>query len=238
MATTEPRLVTVRYAVARAHDDWAIGADDELMPETNAHHDRAGQVEALLTGWAERSGRAIQVGGNLAVRWDRERPSVGVDPDVYAVEPPPPEGRQVRSLRMWLPGHTPPLLAVEIVSGGRKDYTIGPEKYAASGTSELWVFDPELAGPHTRGGPFRLQLWCRTGDAELSREYAGPGPFRSRVLDAWVFAVDEGQRLRIADDEQGTSWWRTPLEAARERADAAQTRIAELEAELGRRPPR
>jgi hypothetical protein len=26
-----------------------------------------------------------------------------------------------------------------------KDYAVAPEKYAASGTGELWIFDPELA---------------------------------------------------------------------------------------------
>lgn len=48
------------------------------------------------------------------------------------------------------------------------------------------------------------------------------------VLRAWLFAVDEGRKLRLADDREGTAWWHTEAEHAR-------ARIAELEAELRRR---
>lgn len=143
--------------------------------------------------------------------------AIGVDPDVYVVEPAPPEGDQVTSLRLWEPGHVAPLLAVEIVSAHHphKDYEQAPDKYAASGTRELWVFDPELVGPRAHGGPYRLQLWCRDETGAFTRVYAGPGPIRSPAVGGWLFAVDEGRRLRIADDEDGTSWWMTSAEAER-----------------------
>ena len=222
MATSDPRQVKLRYSVTSAHEDWTLASDDETMPESNPHRERTQLVEQQLRGWAARCGRPVQVGGNLAIRWDEEHPGFGVDPDVYVVEPPPPEGYEVKSLRLWKPGHHAPLLAVEIVSGSepRKDYVVAPEKYAASGTTELWVFDPELAGPRARGGPFRLQMWRRGAEGELERVYAGAGPMRSAALDAWVFAVDEGRALRIADDEAGTSWWATPLEAERAAKEA------------------
>jgi hypothetical protein len=70
-----------------------------------------------------------------------------------------------------------------------------------------------------RGGPFRLQIWRRTDDA-FSRVYAGEGPARSPAVDAWLFAVDEGQLLRIAADEGGTDWWMTGEEAQRATAEA------------------
>jgi hypothetical protein len=84
----------------------------------------------------------------------------------------------------------------------------------------------------------RLSIWCRDGRGDFARIYAGSGPARSPALGAWLFAVDEGRRLRIAGDEQGTSWWMTATEAERaakeaERAakEAALARVAELEAE-------
>ena len=95
----------------------------------------------------------------------------------------------------------------------------------------------------------RLQVWrrMRPGD-DFTRIYAGEGPTKSPALDAWLFVVHEGWRLRIADDEEATSWWQTAEEAERaekevERAEkeaeraakeAALARIAELEAQLGR----
>ena len=186
----------------------------------------------------------MQIGRELAIRWDKRHPRVGVDPDVYVVEPPPPEGDEVMSLRTWATGHHPPLLAVEIVSRSRpgKDYEASPSKYALCGAEEVWVFDPKLAGPKSMGGPFRLQMWRRDAKGQLTRVYTGEGPVYSDVLDAWVHAVDEGRWLAIADDEAGTRWWMTPEETERaaketERAakEAALRRVAELEALLAER---
>jgi Uma2 family endonuclease len=235
MASSQPRLVTLRYSVAHAKADWTLR--EEPVPEARPHYLTATLVREILEAWARRSGRSMQVGANLAVRWVEERPAIGVDPDVYVVEPPPPEGDQVTSLRLWQPGHAPPLLAVEVVSANHphKDYLEAPDKYAASGTKELWIFDPELAGPHVHGGPHRLQVWCREPTGAFSRVYAGPGPVRSDVVGGWLFAVDEGRRLRIADDEHGSGWWMTEAEAERHAKEAAVARVAELEAELARR---
>lgn len=231
MATSDPRLVTLRYTVARARDDWKLS--EEPVPEARPHYLTATLLREILEAWAQRSGRSMQVGSNLAVRWLEEQPAIGVDPDVYVVSPPPPEGDQVTSLRLWVPGHVAPLVAVEIVSANhpQKDYLQAPDKYAASGTKELWVFDPELAGPRMQGGPHRLQVWCRDEAGAFTRVYAGPGPVRSGAVGGWLFAVDEGQRLRIADDERGSSWWMTQAEAERtekevERAAKEQEREA------------
>jgi hypothetical protein len=61
---------------------------------------------------------------------------------------------------------------------------------------------------------------------------------RSETIGAWLVAVDEGRKLRVADDEAATRFWLTPTEAERAAKDAALARVAELEAELGRRPLR
>jgi hypothetical protein len=120
-----------------------------------------------------------------------------------------------------------------------KDYSSSPLNHAVKGTQELWVFNPHLAGPRTQGERFRLQRWGRHAGGDLVRVYAGDGPMRSEVLGAWVFAVDEGRSLAIADDQAGTRWWLTPEEAARADAErerqakkAILRRVAELEALL------
>jgi Uma2 family endonuclease len=212
-------------------ESWFI-EDDEKVPQSRPHHLRGSRLEGLLLGWKARTGRDVQVGRELALRWDEAFPGVGVDPDVYVVEPPPPEGDQVTSLRTWETGHAPPLLAVEIVSPTRpgKDYTSSPDKYAASGTRELWVFDPELAGPRAQKGPFRIQVWQRDDQDNFARVYAGEGPVYSKAINGWIFAVDDGRSLTIADDEAGTRWWMTPEEMERAGKEVAQVATAEAQA--------
>lgn len=111
------------------------------------------------------------------------------------------------------------------------------------------MFDPELAGPRSLGGPFRLQLWTRDDEGGVARVYAGEGPVKSPAIGAFLIAVEEGTRLRIAHDLAGTSWWmtaeemersdkeaeRAAKEAERAAKEAALARVAELEAELARR---
>lgn len=71
-----------------------------------------------------------------------------------------------------------PRLAIEVVSttNPTKDYVIAPDKYAASGTRELWIFDPLLAGPRSHGGPFPLQIWSRDDEGCFVRRHAGDAP--------------------------------------------------------------
>src|SRR5690606_26883126 len=106
---------------------------------------------------------------NLAVRWDERHPAVGVDPDVCVLDPAPPDADALTSVKTWESGHAPPSLAIEVVSDSnpRKDYVVAPDKYAASGIGELWIFDPLLCGPKAQGGPHRLQLWQRRASGEL-----------------------------------------------------------------------
>jgi Uma2 family endonuclease len=225
--------VQLRYRVDGTCPDWELS--EEQVPESRPHDLVADILKLLLLAWVARTGRRLQVGRNLAVRWDEAHPKVGVDPDVYVIEPTP-ERDALLSLRTWEEGHHPPLLAIEVVSGSNptKDYVSSPEKYAASGTGELWVFDPQLAGPRAHGGPFRIQVWRREGDT-FSRTYAGPGPAWSPAIGAWLFAVAEGGTLRIASDEAGTDWWMTGEEAARSAEAEALRRVAELEARLAER---
>jgi Uma2 family endonuclease len=243
MSSSPRSLVGVHYTVPRLVSGWELS--EELMPESVLHDQAVEMLKALLAAWAARAGNGALVVRNLAVRWDESEPRIGVDPDVCVLLPSPPsDGGDLRSVRTWVDGHTPPILAIEVVSetNPHKDYTIAPDKYAASGTGELWVFDPLLAGPTTHGGPFRLQVWHRRSDGDFTRIYAGPGPASSPLLGAHLIATDEGRRLRIGDDPGASRLWLTGEEAERaakeaERAakEAALARIAELEASIARR---
>ncbi len=243
-------MVHVTYGVPANAKGWEL--PEETMPESTVHGAQARLLESVLVQWAK--GQDVLVGRNLAVRWSEPMPKVGVDPDVSMFSPrPPPEevaggGRDLRSVRTWLPGHSPPRVAIEVVSTTkpRKDYRLAPEKYAASGTGELWIFDPLLAGPVIGGGPYLLQVWRRRPDGFV-REHAGDGPFFSEALGAWAVVLADPacaetgapRILRVATREDGTELWPTEAEAERaakeaERAAraAAEARVRELEALL------
>lgn len=222
------RDAQVLYRVPRTHRGWELS--EETMLESVVHDAAVELLKAILAWWATRR-EDVQVARNLAIRWDEQAPSIGVDPDVSVLSPPPPE-RDLRSVRTWAPGHSPPLLAIEVVSetNPRKDYVIAPDKYAASGTRELWIFDPLLAGPNSHGGPFRIQVWQRDAQGSFVRSYAGDGPARSELVAAHLVTADEGRKLRIADDPLGTRLWPTAEEAERAAKEEALVRIAALEA--------
>jgi Uma2 family endonuclease len=233
MANSDIARIVLRYEVSTR--DWTL--PEEPVPESQPHDIAVDLLKAILLHWVAQTARDAQVPRNLAVRWEERRPQTGTDPDLCVIEPRTPEGDDLTSLRTWVPGHTPPKLAVEVVSESapRKDYLTAPDRYAACGAAELWVFDPKLAGPTAFGGPHRLQVWRRAADGAFERMFAGDGPAFSPYLGAWLFAVDEGRKLRIANDRDGTSWWLTGEEAERAAKEAALARVAELEAKLGGR---
>jgi Uma2 family endonuclease len=226
------RRVTVRYEVPLTREDWVI--PEEPVPESQPHDLAVDLLKAILVGFVARTRTNAQVARNLAIRFTREAPNVGVDPDLCVISPRTPEGDDLQSLRLWEDGHRPPVLAIEVVSesNARKDYTTAPDRYAASGSSELWVFDPKLVGPKTTGGPYRLQVWRQDEDNGFARVYAGDGPAFSRQVGGWLHVVDEGRKLRIADDAEGTSFWMTGEEQERAAKEAALARVAELEEKL------
>jgi hypothetical protein len=246
MAQPAPSPLVACYGDPPRPQHWELS--EESVPESTLHNEAVALMYLLLAAWADRSGRLARAARNLALRWLETHPREGIDPDVALYEPPPPDFAALASVCTWLPGHEAPKVALEVVSAGHpyKDYGEGPMRYDESGTGELWVFDPLLAGPRAGGGPHRLQLWARDGRGRLVRAYAGEGPVRSPYLKAWLVAVEGGKRLRISDDRAGTRLWLTPEETERaakeaeraakeaERAakEAAQAELAQLRAEL------
>lgn len=231
MATRVQRGVDVVFEAPQWSERWVL-QDDVSMPVTPEHRRRTKLLCDVLEAFIARTKLDASAGEDIALRWDEAHPSVGVDPDVYLVAPALP--KDARSILTWEAGHGPPRVAVEVVSRdtARKDYNEGPSKYAASGTRELWVFDPERRGRGLMGGPWVLQVWRRTRAEEFRLEYAGDGPAYSEELGAWLVVTDGGQRLRIADDEAGERLWLTATEEERAAKEAAQDELARLRAEL------
>jgi Uma2 family endonuclease len=223
----KPAAVSVRYAVRAIPEAWILPEGN--VPESIPHGAAARYLELVLGAWAERSSRNVHVARNLAIRWVQELPKVGVDPDICLLEPPPPGVDDLRSLRLWEPGHLPPPLCIEVVSTTHpsKDYATIQDRYAAMGTTELVVFDPLLAGPAALGGPVLLQLWRRDDSGTFERIHFGDDPVFSRVLEAWL--VPEGRGLRIKDALDRAVYWLTGEERERAEKEAALARIAELE---------
>jgi Uma2 family endonuclease len=243
MASAPAKRVEIRFDVPVASDRWALSDDARRTPENPLQVAICDLLKLILSAWCARRGADALVSGNVAVRWDASHPKAGVDPDVYLVEPAPPLGLRDKSLRTWVEGHRAPRVAIEVVSDATADddYHEKPLKYAASGTRELWVFDPLLRGP--RGGaPIRLQVWRRGARGGFRRVYAGDGPARSEELGAWLVVTDDGLRLRLAEREDGGGLWLTGEESERaakesERAakEAAMAEIERLRAELAKR---
>lgn len=235
---TSAPVIHLRYRLEE-NERWFMELED--VPETFLH-EAIIELLKLVLKHRYRMPNAL-VTSNLACRWDPEDRRVGVDPDVILVEPAPPDGEALKALCVWLPGHEPPKLAVEVVSEANadKDYREGPARMARLGAEELWIFDPELHGPRLDdlGGPYVLQIWRRfaVGDhVDMERVHAGPTPAYSPALDAWVVVTDGGKRLRIADDAQGRRLWPTTaeaqMEARRGEAARADAELARLRAQL------
>lgn len=239
MTSHAHHAVALLIPVEADPERWVL-KDDEEMPETALHDKVTELLRLVLEQWVKRTGLDAYVGSNIALRWNAARPAIGVDPDLYVVQPPPPgaERDAIDSLCTWKPGCSPPKLAIEVVSKANptKDYSESPDKYAAAGVQELWVFDPERAGPRSAGGPQLLQVWQRNGRGQFVRVYRGDGPARSGWLDAWIVVTDGGRRLRVADDEAGTMLWLTGEETERAAREKLEAELAALKLQLARQP--
>lgn len=220
------------YHVPRWDPAWAV--PEVPVPESDTHDAAIEWLRALLLAWVARTARDIKVARNLGVRWVREEPRAGFDPDLCLIEPSPPKDQPLASLRLWQPAHEPPLLAIEVVSPGHpyKDYVDTPERCAACGVGELWVYDPMLAGPGARGGPHLLQVWHRARGGGFRRAHAGSGAAFSPALQAWLHPgqsrLPAGARLHVSSDAVGRDRWLTTEECAR--ATEQQARSAEQQA--------
>jgi Uma2 family endonuclease len=224
---TDSGALSLSYAVSRWNPAWAV-------PDVPVEY-----LRGLLAAWAARAPGDYRVFRNLGLRWIATQPRVGFDPDLALIPGGSKLTESVRTLRLWVPGHEVPNVAVEVVSPGHpyKDYVDTPERAAAAGIAELWVYDPELTGPSARGGPHLLQVWRRTSQG-FERVHAGDGPAFSSELHAWLHpSKADGSgvaKLRLSSDTEGKSYWLTQLEEQTRRTEEQTRRAAALEAELER----
>jgi Uma2 family endonuclease len=247
VAAFEHDGLAIRYPVPRWSPSWAV--PEIPVPESRLHDQAIEYLRALLLAWIERSKSQADVLRNIGIRWVRSEPRAGFDPDLCLIDPAPDPDEELASLRLWEAGIAVPRLAIEIVSPGHpyKDYIDTPERAAACGIGELWVYDPLLAGPRQHGGPYLLQVWRRE-QRSFERVHAGDGPAYSRELYAWLHPVASRRaadaRLRISDDAGGELPWPTLLDQrdqqaerqqkeAERRAEAAERELLELRKKLG-----
>jgi Uma2 family endonuclease len=202
---------------------------EEKMGQGAAHGRAVKLAVDLIASLCTERKREAYVGWDVFVEWDPNDPRARVSPDTFLLDGQSP-GIAPSIWCTWDPGCDPPRFALEIVSrkSRAKDYDQNPLKYAALGTEELAIFDPEPRGPDA----FPLQVYRRTPRGQFLRAYAGPGPVESKVLGAWLVVADGGAHVRLARDAAGTDL----VPTAEERANAAEARVRELEARLT--PPR
>ena len=234
---------------------WYLTDEDDMGEGTEQSETIRIFLSVLLTlareeGWSDRL-----CGGDAFFAWVKDEPLVRVSPDVYILENPPPAPWPA-SWQTWLPGHSPPRFAVEVVSTDwRKDYDDNPAKYWQLGCEELVLFDPAVVTRSSEDdrerGRVPLQVYRREADGALVRVYAGTGPVQSRYLGLWLVVWSDGAvaRLRLARRPFGGELVPTEAEAgamaeararteaaartaAEARAGAAEERVAALEAQL------
>lgn len=231
VANSGETALTYTYTVPRSRPGWELY--EGTMPQSVSHEATVELLRALFRPWVAARGGSIHY--DLAIRWVEEDRRIGVNPDLAVLVPPPPDLDEIDSVCTWMKGHEPPILGIEVVSETNplKDYSIAPEKYAASGIRELWILDPRLFGPKSHGGPFRVQVWRRDENG-FRRIYEGDGPVYSPAVNAYLVATDDGRRFRLASNPELTDFWRTREEEANVRLDEANAKIERLKAEVAK----
>jgi Uma2 family endonuclease len=217
--------VAVQYSLPASLPEWEL--PEVPVPESPEHDEVADRLRSVLAAWLMRQSLPGAVRRNLAIRWDSENPRVGVDPDVCWINSLPPgwSDGEIDSLRLWMPGHRVPRLAIEIVSRNHpyKDYVRVQDKYAVVGVDELWVYDPRKFGPRSLGGPVLLQVWTRTAAGVLVRKDYGDAPAHSDVTGAWLLP-QAGDHLLLSGDNAGAQLWPSLQEQEHARAEREHAR--------------
>jgi Uma2 family endonuclease len=218
-----------------ARIDWSSWylTDEDDMGEGCEQHEIIETLSSSAKELArERGWTNVLLGADAFFAWMKEEPNVRVSPDFYLLDDPP-RPPLPSMWQTWLPGHRPPRLAVEIVSGDwEKDYLENPQKYALLGTAELVIFDPDAV---TGVAPARqkrvaFQVYRREADGAFVRVHSGDGPAFCAELGAFLVAVREGPaaRLRIARDAEGKDVVPTAAEAREAEAKARQAAERDL----------
>ena len=182
-------------------------------------------IGALRVRYAAR--QDVYVSGDLLVYYKEGNPRASVAPDVFVVFGVP--DRMRMSYRVWEEGKGPDFV-LEVASPGTWREDMGPKRgvYARLGVKEYWLYDPmgahlkpALRGYRLAGERYERQPLVESVDGTLS--------LYSETLDLDLRA--KSGKMRFRDPETGLNLLAHEEEHAR--AEAAEARVAELEALIG-----
>ena len=221
---------------------WYPESDGRPMGETDRHRSAmVRHIEILSRYYA---GQQVYVTGDLLVYYEEGEPTKFIVPDAFVAKGLAPGAR--RTYRIWDEGKAPDVV-IETTSRKtrKKDVTVKPALYAQIGVIEYFIFDPErdylappLQGFQLVGETYEriqpdaagrlmsaeLGLWLSLSERDIEFDVVATG---ERLLTGGEVALREFEARRAAEDA-----WQTEVEARR----AAEAEVAQLRAELARRP--
>jgi len=173
-------------------------------------------------------GPVHSVGSDQFVYWNARDARRALSPDVFVKLDVP--DTSFGSWQTWRNGGTPEL-AVEIISPNEGDGIEWDEKlarYHELGVTELVRFDPEAPVGQ------RLRAWDRVREDLVERQIdADRTPCLTLGLN-WTVGAAGGEPVGLRLMEDAGRVLPSPEEAAEARAEAAETRVSQLEEELRR----
>ena len=168
----------------------------------------------------------VPLGPNVNIRGDYRIPDLIVcfDCDIEGV-------RELGGYAIDRQGKAPDfVLEVASRTTGVQDYTTKRRDYKRYGVGEYWRFDPSGGGYHEAALAGDLLVDGQYQPIEI--EQTGDGVWRGYSDALGLCVCWEDEMLRFYDPK--TEDYLRSHEAERERAEAAEARVAELEAELRR----
>jgi Uma2 family endonuclease len=215
----KPGAVGRRHAASVQYPE----SDGKPMAESDLHRKEMTRlIETLDDFYADQAD--VYVSGNLLLYYEEGNPRASIAPDVFVVRGVPKGDRPI--YKLWEEGN-PPLVVIEVTSKTtrREDQAKKRDLYARLGVAEYFLYDPlaEYLVPPFQG--FRL------GGGRYRAIEAIDGGLLNAALGLRLELIDG--RLRLIDRQTGSH-----LLSPRERATAAERRLAELEADIQRRESR
>jgi Uma2 family endonuclease len=198
-------------------------SDGEPLAETQLHVDAIFQLKEYLDD--RYAGRPdVFVGCDQFWYWEEGNTDARCAPDVFVAFGVVPRDGPRRSFMSWLENGVVPQFVCEVASRGkwREDTEEKYELYEQLGVQEYFIFDPEAIHvvPPLQGSRLHRDVY------RLIRSSAD-GSRASKVLGVRLLA--EGPKIRLIDDQTGQR-----ILTRLERAEDAQRRVTEHEAEIAR----
>ena len=196
-------------------------------------------VGALQVHFAGRED--VYVSGDLLIYYEEGNPRASVAPDVFVAFGV--EKRMRMTYKVWEEGKGPDFV-LEVASPGTWREDVGPKRrlYARLGVGEYWLYDPlggllrpELQGYRLVGGEYEAREAVRSVDGSLAL-YSETLGLELRASDGEMrFRDPSAGRVLLSYEEECAARRQEIVarQAAENRAEAAEARIAELEALIG-----